>query len=155
MWNLTYPWWEIVLRAVIIYIGIFFLFRLIGKKPLGKMSPFDFVLLLIISRSVGSGLIGRESSVGGAFLSAITLLLISYLVDLTVFKSPRLEKIIEGQPQFIIVNGLIQEEILKKEKITHEELKAALREENVEHPQDVKYAILENNGHINIIKKKD
>jgi uncharacterized membrane protein YcaP (DUF421 family) len=81
------PWWEMVFRAAIIYAGVFLLFRFIGKKQLGELSPFDFVLMVIVSESVSNGLGANENSLTGGLISAATLLTISLLIDIATAKS--------------------------------------------------------------------
>ena len=81
MWEMTNPWWELVLRAVIVYFFVFVLLRVIGKKQIGEFSPFDFVLLLIISEAVSNGLISDEYSVTGALVLAATLVAVNFCVD--------------------------------------------------------------------------
>src|SRR4051812_20281814 len=122
MWQISSSIFEIIVRAICIYSAVFIIFRFIGKKQLGQMSPFDFVLLLIISESVSNGLGGEEHSIGGAVISAFTLIGMSSLIDYLTFRFKKVEAWVEGEPQFIIKNGSICEEIRVKEKITFEEI---------------------------------
>ena len=97
MFTLTHPWWEILLRALLIFTFLHVLFRLLGKKQLGEMNPLDFVLLLIVSEAVSAGLIADEYSVTGAFISATTLIGVSFVLDKLISKSKKLEEIVEGK----------------------------------------------------------
>lgn len=151
MFTLEYPWWEIIVRAVSVFIFVFLLFRIIGKKQLGEMSPFDFVLLLIVSESVNGALIGQDSSLVGGWISATTLIGLSYLIDTLVFKSRKIEKLVEGEPVFVIKNGQVIQKALDEAKITSRELLKSLRENNIENVSDVKFAVLETNGNITAI----
>lgn len=153
MWQLSVPWWELVLRAFFVYIIVFLIFRLIGKKQLGEMSPFDFVLLLIVSESVSNSLGADENSITGGLILAFTLISLSSVIDFLAFKSKRFEKIVEGQPQFIIKNGKICEDVQRKEKITQEEINTLLRENDIREIKDVRFGVLETNGKITMIKK--
>lgn len=153
MWSLSVPWWEIVLRSAIIYVGLMIAFRAMGKKQLGQMSPFDFILLLIISEGVSNGLTGQDPSLIGSLLSACTLIGLSYAADYISFKSRKIEKILEGEPHVIVFNGQVREQIRRKYKVTLDEIKESLREHEIEKIEDVHLAVLETNGRITAIKK--
>lgn len=153
MWTLESAWWEVVVRALVVYAGVFILFRLVGKKQLGELSPFDFILLLIVSESVSNGLGGEEHSLSGALLSATTLLILSRTLDFAAHRSRRFEKILDGEAKVIIQDGRIVDAVARKSCITHAELMCALRQHEVEDPSELKFAILETNGKITVIKK--
>ena len=154
MWDLTTPWWELIFRAVIIYVALMIAFRAMGKKQLGQMSPFDFILLLIISEGVSQGLTGKEDSLTGALISAVSLIGLSYLMDFMAFKFNKFEKFLEGEPHVIIFNGLIHEKVRRKYQITIDEIKESLREHQIERVEDVHLAVLETNGRITALKRK-
>src|SRR5688500_16216273 len=105
MWELTTPWWEIVLRAFIVYVFVFTLFRLLGKKQLGQTSPFDFVLILIVSESVSNGLTGGDDSLAAALICCATLISLAYVVDWVAFKSKKIETVLDGEARILISNG--------------------------------------------------
>lgn len=155
MWQMTYNWWEVILRAVIIYAALFILFRFMGKKQLGEMSPMDFILLLIISEGVSGGLVGEEYTVSGAIIVAVTLMSLNYLVDYTAFRSKKVEKIIEGEPQILIRDGHILSKTANKENLSKDEILQALRLNQVESIEEVRLGILETNGKISVIKNKE
>lgn len=155
MFTLTYPWWEMIIRALLIFIFLHVLFRIMGKKQLGEMNPLDFVLLLIVSESVSGGLVGEEHSVTGAVLAATTLIGVSFVLEKVISKSPKLEELVEGKTQYIIKKGKVLESVLKSENINMNDLKSALRHQNISSISEVEYAMLETNGDITVIKKKD
>ncbi|MBC7740705.1 MAG: DUF421 domain-containing protein [Bdellovibrionaceae bacterium] len=107
MWDLSTPRWEIVLRALIVYIFVFTFFRLVGRKQLGETSPFDLVLLIIISESVGKGFYSGDQSLSAAVISCPTLIIVGYLVDWLAFKSKKIQKILDGEAQKLISNGRV------------------------------------------------
>lgn len=153
MWALSLNPGELVIRAIPIYLGIFLIFRFIGKKQLGEMSPFDFVLLLIVSESIGDSLTGEDKSITGSLISAFTLVFVSYIIDTLSYKSRRFEKLMEGEAKVLIADGKIDQEILKKFKITPNEVLECLREKEIESIEKVKRAVLETNDRITVIKK--
>lgn len=154
MWTLTLPVGELILRAVVIYIGVFLLFRLVGKKQLGEMSPFDFVLVVIVSEAVSNGLLGDEHSITGGLILASTLVALNYGVDFISFKSKKMEKIIDGEAQLLVSQGKVRQSVMDREKITLEELMSSVRRDGIEKLEDVRFAILETNGKISIIPQE-
>lgn len=153
MWQLETSWWEIIARGFFVYAVVFLLFRLMGKKQLGEMSPFDLVLLLIVSESVSPALTRDEKSLTGGAIAAATLLSISWLIDYLAFRSKKIEHWVEGTAQVVIDNGRLNQRLLNKEKITHDEIQEVLRTHHIDDIRDVRYGVLETNGKISIIKK--
>ena len=153
MWELTVPWYDIVLRATLIYFFFFLLFRVIGKKHTGEFSRFDIILLLIISELVESAIIQDDKSLTAVFIGATTFIIISVLIDKIAFRSPKFEALINGEPVIIIRNGRLCLKELKKEEISEAELMEALHMNGLNDIEDIDYALLESNGKISIIKK--
>ena len=154
MWNLSVPWWELTLRAVIIYIFLIVLLRLTGKRQIGQLAPFDLVLLLVLSNAVQNAINGGDNSVLGGLISAVVLVALNWLAGFATFKSKKLERLIEGRPEVLIHNGRLFKDVMAREKLTHHELNAALRAANCGSVEEVHYALLENDGAISVQPKK-
>ena len=154
MWNLSVPWWELILRAVIIYIFLIVLLRLTGKRQIGQLAPFDLVLLLVLSNAVQNAINGGDNSVLGGLISAVVLVALNWLAGFATFKSKKLERLIEGRPEVLIHNGRLFKDVMAREKLTHHELNAALRAANCGSVEEVHYALLENDGAISVQPKK-
>lgn len=152
MWQMTSPWYEPVIRGTVVYLFIFLVVRLLGKKKLGELSPFDLVLLIVMSAAVKNAIIGEDQSITAGLICVTVLGLLNALINNLIFHFRWFEKIIEGQPEVIILNGKIHRKVLKREKISDAELFEALREHEVMNPEDVKCAILEADGKISVIK---
>ncbi len=153
MWNIAVPWWELVLRCVIVYIFLIVLLRISGKRQIGQLAPFDLVLLLVLSNSVQNSMNAGDNSLAGGLISAATLVGINALVGLVSYRSKKLEALIEGRPQVLIHNGRIFEDVMKRVKLTHHELNAALRDAGCACASDVHMAILENTGAISVVPR--
>ncbi|MEA2694660.1 MAG: hypothetical protein QOJ16_4047 [Acidobacteriota bacterium] len=151
MWNITVHWWELILRSAIVYLFLILLLRLTGKRQVGQLAPFDLVLLLVLSNAVQNSMNGGDNSVQGGLISATTLVALNYLVGLATYKSKKLEAIIEGRPQVLIHDGKLFEDVMAASKLTRHELQAALRQAGCSCVEDVRSAILENNGAISVI----
>jgi len=141
---------ELMLRAVLIYAFVFVLLRLLGKKHVGEMGPFDLVILLILSESVQNSLVADDKSVTGGLIVATTLFGISQLVGFLSWKSKKAERLIEGTPRILVRNGHVYAEALAREQLSHSELLEALRREGCTSLSKVRYAMLENDGAITI-----
>ena len=150
MWNMSLPWWEFVLRGVIVYLFLLVILRVTGKRQTGQLAPFDLVLLLILSNAVQNAMNGGDNSVPGGVLSATTLIALHYGVAFMTFKSRTLESWIEGTPRVLIRNGVLNEQVMHRELLTHHELAAALRAAGCADVQHVHSATLENNGQITV-----
>ena len=155
MWQLTVPWWTLVLRAVIIYVVLLILLRLTGKRQVGQMSSFDLVLLPVLSNAVKNAMNAGDNTVTAGLILASVLVLLNYLVGLATYKSKRLEALVEGRPEVLIHNGKLFTEVMEREQLTHHELNAALRAAGCSSVEEVHYAILENNGRVSIQAKKN
>ena len=153
MWELSHPWWEFVLRATIIYVLVLILLRISGKKQIGELSPIDLVLLLILSETVQNAMTAGDDSVTAGIILASTLVGLSYMTDRLAFRSKKIERLIEGDPVVLIHNGKINQKNMNKEKVTQSELKESLRKHEVLEIADVRYAILETDGKISVIRR--
>ncbi len=155
MWQLSIPWWELILRVVIIYAFLLVLLRLSGKRQVGQLAPFDLVLLLVLSNTVQNAMNGGDNSLLAGLISAGVLVLVNHLVGLATFKSKRLEALVEGRPEVLVHNGKLFTEVMEREKLTHHELNAALRAAGCACIEEVHFAILENNGVISVQPRKE
>jgi uncharacterized membrane protein YcaP (DUF421 family) len=150
MWNPSLPWWEFVLRGAIVYVFLLVILRITGKRQTGQLAPFDLVLLLVLSNAVQNSMNGGDNTVLGGVISATTLIALHYGVAFMTFKSRTLEAWIEGTPRVLIHNGVLNEQVMRRELLTHHELAAALRAAGCADVQHVHSATLENNGQITV-----
>ena len=154
MFNLAIPWWEFVVRAVIVYAFLLLLLRLTGKRQVGQLAPFDLVLLLVLSNSVQNSMNGGDNSLAGGLISALVLVGLNLAVGWAAFRSKRMEGIVEGRPQVLVHNGKLYPEVLQQAMLSHHELDAALRAAGCSCVSDVHAAILENTGEITVVARK-
>lgn len=155
MWNLSLPWWEFVLRAVIVYGFLIVILRLTGKRQIGQMSPFDLVLLLVLSNAVQNSMNGGDNTVGGGLILATTLVAFNALLSFLTARNRRMEQLIVGDPEIIIYNGKVVEETLRKEAISMSELEGAMREAGCADFKEVHLATLELNGQISVVREDE
>lgn len=155
LWVLSQPWWEFAIRAVIVYGFILLIFRFTGKRQVGQLTPFDLVLLLVISNAVQNSMNAGDNTVSAGLILVIALVGIHWLVGQVVFRSKRGELLLEGKPQLLVHDGRADEKILAAEQLTHHELMAAVRKAGYASLEEVRFAVLETNGTISIIGRKD
>jgi uncharacterized membrane protein YcaP (DUF421 family) len=150
MWNMSLPWWEFVLRGVIVYVFLLIILRVSGKRQTGQLAPFDLVLLLVLSNAVQNSMNGGDNTVLGGIISATTLIALHYAVAFMTYKNKKLEAWVEGTPRTLIHNGVLNEDVMRSELLTRHELAAALRAAGCTEIEHVRVATLENNGQITI-----
>jgi uncharacterized membrane protein YcaP (DUF421 family) len=150
MFNLAIPWFEFIIRGVIVYVFLLLLLRLTGKRQVGQLAPFDLVLLLVLSNAVQNSMNGGDNSLVGGLISAATLVVLNYAIGLSTDKNKKLEALVEGRPHVLIHNGRLFEDVLERSQMTHHELTAALRQAGCTCAEEVHSAILENNGSISV-----
>lgn len=153
MWTLETPWYELILRGTLIYIFMFVIMRFWGKKHLGELTAFDFILLLFMSEAVQNSLVDDDKSIFGGMIVIATFLFWNVVVNKLTYRFRKLEKIIDGEPKILIKDGRIDETVLKKEQITQQELHEAIREQGVLEIGKVKQATIETNGHISVVQQ--
>jgi uncharacterized membrane protein YcaP (DUF421 family) len=152
MWSLALPWWEFVLRGVIVYGFVLVLLRLTGKRQVGQLAPFDLVLLLVLSNAVQNSMNGGDNSVLGGMISAVTLVGLNYVMGWLTFKSKTLELLVEGRPVILVHNGHVDQRAMNRARMTVHELNAALRAGGCAGPHEAKIAVLENGGNITVLR---
>jgi uncharacterized membrane protein YcaP (DUF421 family) len=152
MWTLQTPWYELVIRGSCIFFFMFIILRIWGKKHLGEMTAFDFILLLFMSEAVQNSLIDDDKSILGGMIVISTFLFWNVLLNKITYYFHKMEKIIDGSPLVLIKDGKLFKEVMTKEELTDQELHQALRQGGVLNIEEVKQATIETNGHISVIK---
>ena len=154
LFQLSAPWWHFVLRAMAVYVLVILLIRMSGKRAVGQFTPFDLVLLILLGNAVQNGINGGDNSLTGAAIMAISLIGLNYGVAWMTSRNARAERIVEGAPVVIARNGKLFEKVLRRELISGNDFKEALRMNNVEDVSEVELALLETNGSISVVPKK-
>ncbi len=144
---------EHIVRAVIVYFFLFAVFRFLGKKHVGDLSPFDLVVLLILSETVQNAMVGDDTSLSGGLVSAGTLFVLAHGMGRLSYSSKRLERLLEGRPRILVRHGRRCRDTMRREQISVSELMEALRRNDCASIDNVRTAILENDGKISIIKR--
>lgn len=142
---------NIALSSISVYIFIVLAIRVFGKKEISQLSVIDLVFILLISNAVQNAMVGSDSTLPGGLVAAGSLFVVNYVFKLLLYRFPQFGRMVQGESTLLIYKGKVNQQNLKKEKITLEELKEAVREHGVALLKDVDLAVLETDGNISII----
>lgn len=152
MFEMSASWWELPARAAIIYAVLLVLVRLSGKRTVGQFTPFDLLVVMLLSESVSAGLSGGEDSITGGLLAAATLIALNVLVAVVTARSTHLQALAEGHPVLVGRDGQIFDGRLRQHHVPMLDIERALREADCD-LKDMKYAFLEADGGISVLKE--
>jgi uncharacterized membrane protein YcaP (DUF421 family) len=145
---------DLVIRAAVVFFFIFLVTRIVGRRQLSSLEPFDLILLVVIGDLVQQGITQSDNSVTGSLTVISTISLLSVFVAWVAFRFRRLRIVTDGEPIIVVQDGEILERNLRRERITVEELEEELRQQQLPGVSDVAWAILETDGRISCIPKK-
>ena len=154
MFVLGLPWLEKILRPVIIYLFLVISLRLAGTRELAQLNPFDLVVLLTLSNTVQNAIIGDDNTITGGIIGAATLLVVNYWVVRLLYGHEKLERIVEGEEDVLIENGVVNLARMKKELITETELQAAAHKQGFASLDQVEKAVLDPGGTVAFFGKQ-
>jgi uncharacterized membrane protein YcaP (DUF421 family) len=144
---------DLVLRALIAFAFVYLLARVVGRRELSSLEPFDLIMLVVIGDLVQQGVTQNDFSVTGMLLVGGTIALLTVLVSYLSFRFPRLRPALEGEPVIVVEDGKPIDRNLRRNRITREELAAAARQQQIGSIGDVRWGVLETNGQISFIPK--
>jgi len=145
-----------VLHAAAVYLFLLMLFRIAGRRTLAELTNFDLVLLLIISEATQAAMVGEDYSLTGAFLVILTLVGLDVGLSLCKQRMPRLDRWLEGTPTVIVADGRPLKDLMDQARVDEDDvLEAARSQLGLERMDQIRYAVLERNGGISIIPRRD
>ena len=145
---------DLALRSAVIFFFIYLLMRIIGRRELSSLEPFDLILLVVLGDSVQQAVTQDDYSVTGAFIVVSTIALLQVFVSYLNFKVPRLRSVIDGEPIVIIQDGKVIEGNARRERLTLEDIAEAARMQQIASLEDVQWAVLETSGELTFIEKQ-
>ena len=147
---------DIVLRAVVMFVFVWFVTRAVGRRELSTLEPFDLILLVVLGDLIQQGVTQNDFSVTGAFLAGGTMAVMTVLFSWLAFRFPRkVAPILEGDPVILVERGRTIDRNLRRNRITPAELAAQARlNAHIAHLDDVEWAVLETSGQISFIPKR-
>jgi uncharacterized membrane protein YcaP (DUF421 family) len=154
MFHLGLPVLEKMLRPVIVYVFLIVGLRVAGKRELAQLNPFDLVVLLTLSNTVQNAIIGDDNTVTGGLIGASTLLLVNYAVVRFLYGHDRLDRLVEGDEDVLIDNGVVRHDRLRDELVTIHELEAAAHKQGFASLDEIDRAVLDPGGTVAFFAKK-
>jgi len=146
---------DLVLRSVYVFVLIFIVTRVVGRRELSSLEPFDLILLVVIGDLVQQGVTQSDYSLTGATTVVVTMALLTVLTAYMSFRFRRLRPVLEGEPLLLVADGEILHKHLRSERLTIEEILAEARENQIASLDDVRFAVLETNGKISFLTSSD
>jgi uncharacterized membrane protein YcaP (DUF421 family) len=145
---------DLVIRATVVFSFVFLITRIVGRRELSSLEPFDLILLVVIGDLVQQGVTQSDESITGTLTVVTTFSVLTVLVAYVSFKVKRVRLVLDGEPIVLVESGRVIERNLKRERLTVEELAAAARLQQVASIDDIQWAVLETGGQISVIPKK-
>jgi uncharacterized membrane protein YcaP (DUF421 family) len=146
---------DIVFRALFVFVLLYVLMRVIGRRELSTLEPFDLILLVVLGDLVQQGVTQDDYSVTGIMLAIGTIALLQLGVSFVNYKYPKLRPLLDGEPIIVVQDGKPIEHNMRRERVTVEDIAGAARQESIAHISEIQWAVLETNGKMSFIKKPD
>ena len=151
MFDMDLPWWEFIARATIIYIFLLVMVRLTGKRTIGQFTPFDLLIVMLLSEAVSNSLNGGDNSVPGGLILASTLIVLNVIIAIATSRSRKIAELVDGTPVLLGRDGHIFTDVVKKCRVAEGDVEQALREADCP-LHKMKCAFLEPDGKITILQ---
>jgi uncharacterized membrane protein YcaP (DUF421 family) len=145
---------DIVIRATVAFLFVFLLVRIVGRRELNSLEPFDLIMLVVLGDLVQQGVTQQDNSVTGLMLAAGTIGVLTVVVSWLGWRYRRLRVVLEGEPVIIVQNGEVIERNIAGNRITREEVASAARQQQVASISEIRWAVLETDGQITVIPKQ-
>jgi uncharacterized membrane protein YcaP (DUF421 family) len=146
---------DIVVRATIIFLALYALVRLMGKRELGQMTPFELIVLVVIGDLIQQGVTQNDFSMTGAVIAIATIAFWALVMSWLSYLSPRAERLLEGEPRVIVRDGEVLTANLRRNRLTRAEIESEMRLAGIGRLADVAWAILEPRGKISFIQRSE
>lgn len=149
MFEMDLPWWEFVARAVIVYVALLVMMRFSGKRTVGQFTPFDLLVVMLLSESVSASLSGGDDSIPGALILAATLIVLNVAIAVATSRSRKIAALVDGVPVLLGRDGKLFEDAARRSHVAISDIEQSLRQANC--PVDkMKYVFLEPDGQITV-----
>lgn len=153
MFDMDLAWWEFIVRGTVVYLALLLMVRLSGRRTVGQFTPFDLLVVMLLSEAVSNSLSGGDDSLTGGLIVAATLIALNSAVALLSSNSRRMSMMLDGTAVLIGRDGQFFDQVVKRCRITESDLEQSLRAADCER-HEMACAFLEADGEITIQKKK-
>jgi len=151
MFDMDLPWWEFIVRGLAVYLLLLVMVRLSGRRTVGQFTPFDLLVVMLLSEAVSNSLNGGDDSLIGGLIGAATLVAINSLVALLTSRNQSIEKLVDGSAILIGRDGVFFDKVVRNCRLSKSDIEEALREHDCPRPE-MKCAFLEADGQITILR---
>jgi uncharacterized membrane protein YcaP (DUF421 family) len=152
MFDLSLPWWEFVARASMVYFALLVMMRVSGKRTVGQFTPFDLLVVMLLSESVSASLAGGDDSIPGGLLLAGTLIALNVIVATLTARVRGIASLIDGEPVLLGRDGKLFHAAIRRQHIPLGDVEQALRQNDTQ-LADMKLLMLETDGEITVVSK--
>lgn len=153
MFELEMPWWEFIVRAVVVYCVLLLMVRLSGRRTVGQLRPFDLLVVMLLSEGVSNSLTGPDESLVGGLIVAATLIFLNTLAAIATARSRKLSALLEGTPILIARDGQVFDDARKAARVGEDDIEQALHEADCT-MEDVKCIFLEADGSLSVLQRR-
>ncbi|WP_115714710.1 DUF421 domain-containing protein [Amedibacterium intestinale] len=144
----------LIFKCFLFYMVIIIALRIMGKREVGELSVFDIVIYLVMSELLALSISNPKESVFKSLVPIFTLAFLQIIISVILLKSKKLRDIFDGKAVIIIHDGQINQKTMKKERYSIDDLMSQIRDKDLCSPEEVAFAILENNGNLSVLPKK-
>jgi uncharacterized membrane protein YcaP (DUF421 family) len=153
MFDMELPWWEFVVRGAIVYAVLLVLIRIAGRRTVGQFTPFELLVVMLLSESVSSSLSGADESVSGGLIVATTLIALNILLATVTARNRKISDLIDGTPVLLGRDGILFHDVRKAKRVSEDEVQQALHQADCS-LAEMKCIFLEADGSITVLQKK-
>jgi len=143
---------DIVARATVMFVVLYVLLRIMGKREIGQLTPFELVVMIVLGDLIQQGVTHNDFSLTGAILAISTFAFLAIMMSWITYLFPKAEQLLDGEPRVIVRDGQLLKENLRRDRITQSEVESEMRLAGIARMTDVAWAILEPQGKISFIK---
>ncbi len=152
MFDMDLPWWEFIARGALVYLALLVMVRLSGRRTISQLTPFDLLVVMLLSEAVSNGMSGGDNSVGGGLILAATLIVLNASIGMLSAYSRKMEAVFDGDAVLIGRDGVFFDKVCKRNRIGGSDIEQALRQAGCAR-HEMQCAFLEADGSITIMKR--
>lgn len=153
MFELESPWWEFVIRGAVVYLALLVLVRMSGRRTVGQFTPFDLLVVMLLSESVSNSLSGPDDSITGGLIVAATLIALNILFATVSARNRKIADLIDGKPVLIGRDGVIFHDVRKAVRVSEDDIEQAMHAADCD-LKDARCIFLEADGSISVLQNK-
>ena len=157
-WEMFFDGWAPIVRTLILgtlgYFGLVILLRISGKRTLSKMNAFDFVVTVAFGSALAAMLTSQQVSLAQGLTALALLVFMQLLITFASVRSQSVRRLIKAQPTLVFFKGQFLVDAMRKQRVTEDDILAAIRQQNGGHPEEVDAVILETEGSLSVIKSQ-